>query len=141
MSKTSSLSHFAAHLRTQFDTFKLKRQAANPKAHPGADAKLRLHYAKQGKITEALYLRAGGLYASRNPPSFGDEAKASSHYRKMVNEVARQFRRRGREDAAQGAQQLGEAVRRKPSDVSAASAYGRELRQLNANLYRASVDE
>ncbi len=31
----------AARLQTQFDGFQLKRQAMNPKAHPGADARLR----------------------------------------------------------------------------------------------------
>lgn len=140
MSKTFSFSRAAAHLRTQLDGFKLKQQAMNPKAHPGADNKLRRHYDKQGKIVGALYVRGGGLYVSRNPPRFGDEGKASSQYRKLVGAVASQFRSRGRETAAQRTEKLGEALQNKPVDLTAASAYGRQLRQLNLE-FRASVDE
>lgn len=141
MSKTAPLSHFAARLQTQLDGFQLKRRAMNPKAHPGADARLRRYYDKQGKIVDALYVRGGGLYVSRNPPRWGDAGKASSGYRALVAAVARQFRRRGHETVAQRAEQLGEAVRRKPTDLAAAFAYGRECRQLNLDLFRASRDE
>lgn len=141
MSKSSSLSYFAARLQTQFDGFQLKRQAMNPKAHPGADARLRRYYSKQGKIVDALYVRGGGLYVSRNPPSFGDAGKASSRYRKLVGAIASQFRSRGNPSAASRANQLGKALQHRPTDPAAAIAYGHQLQQLNLDLVLASADE
>ena len=140
MASQSSISLAVAHIRAQVDAFKFKRQAMNPKAYPGAERKLKTHYGKQGKIVDALYVRAGGLYASRNPPHGGGAGKASSRYRAMVSEVARELRGKDREGAAHSAQRCGDMAQQNPAKVIDGYAYGREMRQLNLDLFRASVD-